>query len=62
MFAEPGSGWTAMTQTAKLTAIRWRARCYFGYSVSINGNTVAVGNGRQRGTYVYTSQQSVGRT
>ena len=43
VFTEPGSGWTSMTQTAKLTASDGAANDYFGYSVSISGNTVVVG-------------------
>ena len=40
---EPGSGWADMTQTAKLTASDGAGGDYFGYSVSISGDTVAVG-------------------
>ena len=43
VFTEPGSGWTNMTQTAKLTASDGAAGDNFGYSVSISGNTVVVG-------------------
>ena len=43
VFTEPGSGWTNMTQTAKLTASDGAADDDFGDSVSISGNTVVVG-------------------
>ena len=46
VFAEPGSGWATMTQTAKLTASDGAARDAFGDSVSISGSTVAVGAGQ----------------
>ena len=48
VFTEPGSGWTNMTQTAKLTASDGAAGDDFGYSVSISGNTVVVGAPRPR--------------
>ena len=43
VFTEPASGWTNMTQTAKLTASDGKTCDYFGDSVAISGNTVAVG-------------------
>ena len=43
VFTEPASGWTSMTQTAKLTASSGAVGDYFGGAVSISGNTVAVG-------------------
>ena len=43
VFAEPGSGWATMTQTAELTASDGAAGDGFGVSVSISGNTVVVG-------------------
>ncbi len=43
VFTEPASGWTNMTQTAKLTASDGRANDEFGASVSISGNTLVVG-------------------
>jgi hypothetical protein len=43
MFTEPGSAWANMTQTTKVTASDGAAGDYFGHSVSISGNTVAVG-------------------
>ena len=48
VFTEPGSGWANMTQTAKLTASDGAAGDYFGFSVSISGNTVVVGAIRPR--------------
>ncbi len=43
VFAEPGSGWGNMTQTAKLTASGGVAYDTFGVSVAISGDTVVVG-------------------
>ncbi len=47
VFTEPGSGWANMTQTAKLTASDGAASDYFGFSISISGNTVVVGVGHR---------------
>jgi FG-GAP repeat len=43
VFVEPASGWTDMTETAKLTASDGMAGDAFGNSVSISGSTIAVG-------------------
>jgi hypothetical protein len=43
VFVEPAGGWTNMTETAKLTASDGQSGDAFGDSVSISGNTVAVG-------------------
>lgn len=43
VFVEPSGGWKNMTQTAKLTASDGIKDDAFGYSVSIDGNTVASG-------------------
>ena len=43
VFTKPGTGWADMTQTAELTASDGGPNCDFGASVSISGNTVAVG-------------------
>ena len=43
VFVKPGADWADMTQTAKLTASDGAASDYFGYSVSISGDTVVVG-------------------
>ena len=43
VFTEPASGWTNMTQTAKLTASDGTEFDCFGSGVSISGNTVVVG-------------------
>ena len=66
LFREPGSGWANMTQTAKLTASDGAAQDYFGWSVSISGNTVVVGaehktvggNYDQGAAYVFTEPAS----
>jgi FG-GAP repeat len=43
IFVKPASGWTDMTETAKLTASDGAGGDAFGYNVSISGNTAAVG-------------------
>ena len=43
VFVKPSGGWTNMTQTAKLKHIAPRENDYFGYSVDIFGNRIAVG-------------------
>ena len=43
LFTKPASGWVNTTETAKLTASDVLPSDYFGLSVSIGGNTVAVG-------------------
>lgn len=44
VFTKPATGWTGMTQTAKLTASDGASNDYLGYSVSISGdNTVIAG-------------------
>lgn len=44
VFTKPGTGWTNMTQTAKLTPSDGVGGDEFGTSVSISGNTVVVGS------------------
>jgi hypothetical protein len=44
LFEEPGAGWANMTETAKLTASDGVELDGFGWSVSISGDTVAVGS------------------
>jgi hypothetical protein len=43
VFVKPYEGWTDITQTAKLTASDGDAIDWFGWSVSLNGDTVVVG-------------------
>jgi uncharacterized protein (DUF2345 family) len=43
VFAKPSTGWTNMTQSARLTPSNQRSDDHFGLSVSIRGNTVIVG-------------------
>jgi len=43
LFDRPESGWTDMTETVKLTASDGAAGEYFGWSVSISGDTLIVG-------------------
>lgn len=54
LYVKPGSGWTNMTQTAKLTASEPTSR--FGLGLAISGNTVVVGaygTNQVRTAYVY---------
>ena len=44
VFEKPERGWANMTQTAKLTASNASVTSNFGFSVSISGNTVVVGD------------------
>ena len=52
VFTEPGSAWTDMTQTAKLTATNGQLGDCFGFSMAISDNTLAaskrIGQGRRR--------------
>jgi hypothetical protein len=61
VFVKPKSGWKDMTETAKLTASRGTG-FKLGYSVSISGDTIAVGGpGRgssNGGVYVYLKPAS----
>jgi hypothetical protein len=43
IFVKPASGWTDMTETAKLAASDGANGDAFGYNVSMSGNTAAVG-------------------
>ena len=43
VFVEPSTGWSDMTETARLTPSDEGTVDDFGYSVAINGKTVAVG-------------------
>jgi len=43
IFVKPASGWTDMTETAKITASDGADGDAFGYNVSISGNTAAAG-------------------
>ena len=47
VFVEAASGWTSMTETAKLTSSDGQSGDAFGTSVSISGATVAVVRGRE---------------
>jgi hypothetical protein len=52
VFERPASGWTTMTQTAKLTAASGIANSRFGYSVGVSGDTVVAGT-LGAGAYVF---------
>ena len=43
LFEKPVTGWTDMTETAKLSASDGAGEDYFGYSVSVSGDTAVVG-------------------
>jgi hypothetical protein len=51
VFTEPSGGWANMTQTAELTAANGQASDFFGFSVSISGNTVVAGAPSGANTY-----------
>ena len=62
VFVRPYRGWGDATETAKLTASDGAARDYFGWSVSVDGDTVVVGafgddeNGSNSGSaYVFVT-------
>jgi hypothetical protein len=65
VFVKPNSGWTSMTQTAKLTASDGQSNDQFGV-VSISDNTVAIGtSGSTRGrgaVYVYVKPKKGWKT
>jgi len=66
VFTEPVSGWTTMTQTAKLTAADGAASDFFGNAVVVSGNTMVVaaynatvgGNSKQGTAYVFAEPSS----
>ena len=67
VFTEPSNGWAGtLSQTAELTPSDGADNDYFGYSVSISGNTVVVGaakatvggNSDQGAAYVFTEPGS----
>ena len=43
LFVKPATGWAATTETLKLAASDGAANDYFGFSVSVDGNTVVAG-------------------
>jgi uncharacterized protein (DUF2345 family) len=44
VFEKPGREWASMTQTAKLTASNASRTSNFGFSVTVSGNTIVVGD------------------
>jgi hypothetical protein len=59
VFTEPASGWTDMTQTAKLNApFVAPAGANFGISIAISGNTIAVGDFGFGMAFVYVKPAS----
>ncbi len=65
VFVEPATGWTNMTETAKLTASNGKPGQLLGRSVSISGNTVVAGapgvslaNREQGAAYVFVEPAS----
>ena len=53
IFEKPSSGWSNMTQVAKLTASDGTANDYLGYSVAISGDTVVAGAPNSNKAYVF---------
>ena len=57
VFEKPESGWADMTETVKINASDEAGNDYFGFSVAIEGNTVAIGasqnHGRIGAVYVF---------
>lgn len=51
VFVEPSGGWTNMTQSAELTASNGKQSDFFGFAVSISGNTVVSGAPSGANTY-----------
>ena len=60
VFAEPSDGWTNMTQTAKLRASDGMVGDALGVSVSISGNTIAVGASNHDGGRAYVFVEPTG--
>lgn len=65
LFTRPQSGWTDMTETAKLTASDYDLYDKFGYSLSISDDIIAIGacdhkvNGIEKGAaYVFKKPES----
>lgn len=65
VYSKPASGWTNMTQTAKLTVAAPHLFQALGYSVAIDGNTIAAGAADNQGgspgpggVYVYQKPAS----
>jgi hypothetical protein len=65
VFVKPASGWTAMTETAKLRSSIAKYGYYFGSSIAVSGDTVVVGapmvtvsNYYQGAAYVYVKPAS----
>ncbi len=67
VFTEPGSAWTDMTQTAKLTATNGQLGDCFGFSMAISDNTLALGapsarvgnNSGQGAAYIFVEPPAV---
>jgi hypothetical protein len=60
LFERPATGWTDMTETAKLTASDGAEEDGLGYSISIGGDTVIVGaRGDDPGGSVYLFEEPV---
>jgi len=58
VFVKPQSGWSSMTQTAKLTASDASSDALFGWSVAINGNTIAITARNADTAYVFVKPTS----
>jgi hypothetical protein len=53
VFTRPASGWSNMTQTAKLTVSDGTLSAYLGYSVAFSGNTIVAGAPGANAAYVF---------
>ena len=56
VFVEPQTGWSNMTQTAKLTASDGSIADVFGWSASLSGRTAVIG--QQEAAYVFAEPKS----
>jgi len=53
VFVKPTSGWTNMTETAKLTASDGQSGDSLGRSVSVSGNTILAGANNASASYIF---------
>jgi len=59
VFSKPASGWTDMSETAKLMASDAAQLDYFGYSVGISGDDIVIGGRFNGGSRVYVFTKPV---
>ena len=58
VFVKPASGWTSMTETAKLTASDGQSGDSLGRSVSVSGNTILTGANNANASYIFVRPQT----